>query len=223
MLFSIFLHLFPSSFPFCILIFRLISVYVTNLAWCQLVARWWIINTFLDIRNSNSRRIEDRVQRIPEGPFGNVYIFYPWVELRLSPLRTPVTRGLPCQLRVMLYECGAIGGMLIGKANRRTRSNFSQVPLRQPQISHYLTWDLTRANAVEGQRLTSLIWGFPLKTFLAECCSPNHILKTNLKWKGITLGVNICHNSYTNCCFFHSEAMWLTYCVKREFHWWKLT
>jgi hypothetical protein len=45
-------------------------------------------------------------------------------------------------------DCGAIGGMKIGKGNRSTRRNPAPAPLCLPQIPHDLTWART-------QRLTA--------------------------------------------------------------------
>jgi hypothetical protein len=53
-------------------------------------------------------------------------------------------------------ECGAVGGMKIGRGNRNTRRKPAQVQLCPPQILHDLTWDRTRAAAVGSRRLTAL-------------------------------------------------------------------
>jgi hypothetical protein len=55
----------------------------------------------------------------------------------------------------MRDECGAGGGMRIGKGNRSTRRTRVPVPLLPPQISHDLAWNRTRAAAVGSQRLTA--------------------------------------------------------------------
>jgi hypothetical protein len=47
------------------------------------------------------------------------------------------------------YNYGAVGGMRTGKGNRNTRRKPAPVPLFPPQISHDLSWDRTRAAAVE--------------------------------------------------------------------------
>jgi hypothetical protein len=52
-------------------------------------------------------------------------------------------------------ECGAFGGMRIGRENRRTRRKHFPVPLSPPQIPHDLTWTRIRAAAVGSQRLTA--------------------------------------------------------------------
>jgi hypothetical protein len=45
-------------------------------------------------------------------------------------------------------ECGAVGGMRIGRGNYSTRRKSAPVPLRPPQIPYDLTWARTRTAAV---------------------------------------------------------------------------
>jgi hypothetical protein len=52
-------------------------------------------------------------------------------------------------------ECGAVGGMKIGRGSRSTRRKPALVPLCPPQIPHDHTWARTRAAAVGNRRLTS--------------------------------------------------------------------
>jgi hypothetical protein len=52
-------------------------------------------------------------------------------------------------------DCGAIGGMNIGRGNRSTRRKSVLVPLYPPQIPHDLTQARTRVAAVGSQRLTA--------------------------------------------------------------------
>jgi hypothetical protein len=60
--------------------------------------------------------------------------------VRLSPLGTAATTGLLYQPQVIGDgDCGAVGGMRIGRGNRSTRRNPAPVPLRAPQIPHDLT------------------------------------------------------------------------------------
>jgi hypothetical protein len=63
------------------------------------------------------------------------------VGVRLSPLGTPATNWP----RVIDDECGAVGGMRIGRGNRNT----TPVPLCSPQIPHDLTSTRARAAAME--------------------------------------------------------------------------
>jgi hypothetical protein len=59
-------------------------------------------------------------------------------------------------------DCGAIGGMKIGKGNRSTRRKPTPAPLCPPQIPLDQTRDRTRAAAVGSQRLTAELWrGLP--------------------------------------------------------------
>jgi hypothetical protein len=52
-------------------------------------------------------------------------------------------------------ECGAVGGLRIGRRNRSTRRKPAPVPLCPPQIPHDLTWARTRAAAMGSRRLTA--------------------------------------------------------------------
>jgi hypothetical protein len=54
-------------------------------------------------------------------------------------------------------DCGAIGGMKIGRGNRSTRSKPAPVPLSPPQIPHDLTRARARAAAVGSRRLAPLV------------------------------------------------------------------
>jgi hypothetical protein len=64
--------------------------------------------------------------------------------------------GLLYQLRMRDDDdCGAIGGMRIGRGNRGTWRKPDSVSLCPPQIPHDLTWARTRTAAVGSQRLTA--------------------------------------------------------------------
>jgi hypothetical protein len=52
-------------------------------------------------------------------------------------------------------DCGAIGGMKIGRGNRSTRRKPAPVPFCPPQIPLDQTRERTRAAAVGSQRLTA--------------------------------------------------------------------
>jgi hypothetical protein len=55
--------------------------------------------------------------------------------VRLSPLGTAGTTGLLYQPQMIDDgDCGAIGGMKIGRGNRRTRRKPAPAPLCPPQI-----------------------------------------------------------------------------------------
>jgi hypothetical protein len=47
-----------------------------------------------------------------------------------------------------MNECGAVGGMKIGKAKQSARRKPVPVPLYPPQVPLYLTWDRTEAAEV---------------------------------------------------------------------------
>jgi hypothetical protein len=75
--------------------------------------------------------------------------------VKLSPLGTSATNWPLCQARMIDDECGAVGGMRIGRENRSTRGKPAPVPHYPPQIQHVLSWARTRAAAVGGRRLTA--------------------------------------------------------------------
>jgi hypothetical protein len=59
-------------------------------------------------------------------------------------------------------DCGATGGMKIGRGNRSTRRKPAPAPLCPPQISHDETRARNRAAAVGSQRLTAWAMARPL-------------------------------------------------------------
>jgi hypothetical protein len=61
-------------------------------------------------------------------------------------------------------DCGAIGGMKIGRGNRSTRRKPTLAPLWPPQIPLDQTRDRTRAAAVGNQRVTALAMARPAVT-----------------------------------------------------------
>jgi hypothetical protein len=61
--------------------------------------------------------------------------------VRLSPLGTVSTAGLLYQSQMIDDDdCGAIGGMKIGRGNQSTRRKPAPAPLCPPQIPHDQTW-----------------------------------------------------------------------------------
>jgi hypothetical protein len=94
------------------------------------------------------------------------YYYYNFIVLsgvRLSPLGTAVTNGLLYQPQMIDDgDCGAIGGMKIGRGNRSTGRKHAPVPLCPPQIPHDLTQARTRAAAVGSQRLTAWAMARPI-------------------------------------------------------------
>jgi hypothetical protein len=70
----------------------------------------------------------------------------------LSALGTVATSGLLYKPQMIDEgDCGAIGGMKIGRGNQSTQRKPAPAPLCPPQILH----DQTRAAAVGSQRLTA--------------------------------------------------------------------
>jgi hypothetical protein len=86
-----------------------------------------------------------------------VYIFIIILSgVRLSPLGTAATTVLLYQPRVIDdRDCGAIGGMKIGRGNRSTRIKPAPAPLCPSQIPHDQTRPRTRVAAVGSQPLTA--------------------------------------------------------------------
>jgi hypothetical protein len=75
--------------------------------------------------------------------------------VRLSPLGTAATTGLLYHPQMIDDECGAIGGMRIGRGNRCTLRKPAPVPLCPPQIPRDMTRAGTRAAAVGSRKLTA--------------------------------------------------------------------
>jgi hypothetical protein len=76
--------------------------------------------------------------------------------VRLSPLGTVATIGLLYQPQMMDHgDCGALGGIKIGRGNLSTRRKPSPAPLCPQQIPNDLIQARTRAAAVGSQRLTA--------------------------------------------------------------------
>jgi hypothetical protein len=76
--------------------------------------------------------------------------------VKLSPLGTAATTGLLYQSKMIDDgDCGAIGGIKIGRGNRSTRSKPAPVSLCPPQILHDEIRARTRAAAVGSRRLTA--------------------------------------------------------------------
>jgi hypothetical protein len=66
-------------------------------------------------------------------------------------------------------DCGAIGGMKIGRENRSTRRKPAPTPLCPPQIPRDQTRDRTRAAAVGSQRLTAWAMARPYSAPYVTC------------------------------------------------------
>jgi hypothetical protein len=85
-----------------------------------------------------------------------VQIFLILSGVKLSPLCTVATIGLLYEPQMIDDgDCGAIGGMKIGRGNQNTRREPAPPPLCEPQILHDQTPARTRAAVVGSQRLTA--------------------------------------------------------------------
>jgi hypothetical protein len=79
------------------------------------------------------------------------------------------------QPQLIADECGALGGMRIGRGNRSTWRKPASVLLCPPQIPHDLTWAQTRATEVGSQRLTAWAMAQP-QCFRNWCiCTISHV------------------------------------------------
>jgi hypothetical protein len=98
------------------------------------------------------------VFRMNISKLGFFFIFLvSWRGVRLSPLgiRRPLT-GLLYPPRMIDDECGAVGGMRIGRVYRSTRQTKpTPAPFSPPQIQHDLTRARILAAAVGSRRLTA--------------------------------------------------------------------
>jgi hypothetical protein len=59
-------------------------------------------------------------------------------------------------------ECGAVGGMRIGRGNPSTRRKPDPVPLCPPQVPHDLAWAWPQAAMVGSRELTTWAMAWPL-------------------------------------------------------------
>jgi hypothetical protein len=96
--------------------------------------------------------------RNDHSPWGGVK--WDWVHLVRGPLN-----GLLYQPGMIEddddEECGAVGGMSIGRGKGSTRRKPAPVPLCPPQIAHDLTWARTRVTSVGSRRLTTWAVAWP--------------------------------------------------------------
>jgi hypothetical protein len=119
-----------------------------------------------------------------------LFCFLLWGET-VSPLGTSATIvGLYYQPRMIDDQCGAVGGMRIGRGDRSTRRKPAPVLLCPPQIIHDLNWARTRAAAVGSRRPTAWAMARPkcrdsenyfMTEFLNIFCSTQTHVSCNLK------------------------------------------
>jgi hypothetical protein len=86
-----------------------------------------------------------------------------WVHLVLRSMF-----GLLWEAQLTDDECGAIGGMRIGRRNWSTRRKLAPVPLCPPQIPHDMILARTRTAAVGSRRLTAWAMARPLNIFTSS-------------------------------------------------------
>jgi hypothetical protein len=135
--------------------------------------------------------------------------------VRLSPLGTAATTGLLYQPQMIDEgDCGAIGGMKIGRGNRSTRRKPAPAPLWPPQIWHdhgrartgsqrLTVWavvrkvlctrrigraDLCRAVVWWTDSCWKIAWN---KRFIAGCCLRGLTTSQIREWFGTALGASI--------------------------------
>jgi hypothetical protein len=102
------------------------------------------------------------------------YFFYILSGVRLSPLGTAATTGLLYQPQMIDDgDCGATGGMKIGRGNRSTRRKPVPVPPFPTQTPHDLTRARTRAAAV-GSRWLNMALCYVLVTIVSVISPSAH-------------------------------------------------
>jgi hypothetical protein len=100
------------------------------------------------------------------------WVGWDWVHLVRRPLI-----GLLYQPRMTDDECGAVGGIRIGRGNRITRRKPATVPHCPPKIPHELTWARIRADAVGSRRLTA--WAMAQPDYEGYCLLGCDIVKSS--------------------------------------------
>jgi hypothetical protein len=96
-------------------------------------------------------------------------IFFIISGVGLSPLGTAATPGLLYKPQMIDEgDCGAIGGMKIGRGKLSTRRKPAPAPLCPPQIPHDQTRAWSRVAAVGNQRLTAWAMALPSPTLITK-------------------------------------------------------
>jgi hypothetical protein len=116
-------------------------------------------------------------------------IYYYWWGGTKS-LGTAATSGLLYITQMIdKDDCGAIGGMKIGRGNRSTRRKPAPAPLCPPQIPHDQTRTWARAAAVGSQRLTAWAMAWPLFMTLLVVTTITFTMRSSLPcWLFILVG-----------------------------------
>jgi hypothetical protein len=89
-------------------------------------------------------------------------------------------------------ECGAVGGMNIGRGNQSTRRKPAPMPLCPPQIPHDQTWYRTRAAVAGIRRLTAWAMARPKSQQNLSCVQEQRGAEGQMEgaetvWHGSTL------------------------------------
>jgi hypothetical protein len=105
-----------------------------------------------------------------------IWTFYFFFWGGTKSLGTAATSGLLHKAQMIdESDCGATGGMKIGRGNRSTLRKPAPAPLCPPQIPHDQTRARTRAAAVGSQRLTASAMGRPRDLNLCSCWILAHL------------------------------------------------
>jgi hypothetical protein len=117
--------------------------------------------------------------------------FLGWSET-VHLVRRPLI-GLLYQPRMIVDECGAVGGMRIGRGNQNIRTKPAPVPFRPPQIPHDMTLARDRVAAVGSRQTNRLSYGRTLILAFAslDVCttgvtSPEDTSRSNMLTQGLT-------------------------------------
>jgi hypothetical protein len=116
-------------------------------------------------------------------------------------------------------DCGAIGGMRIGRGNRSTRRKPAPVPLYPPQVPSYFNLARTQAAAVGSWRLTAWAMARPN----SPCFTCRWIRKDKFCWS-FMISVGLLKYSYWiywfwPCSFSELYAIVTTFPVLDVFSW----
>jgi hypothetical protein len=127
----------------------------------------------------------------------------------LSPLGTAANSGLLYKSQMTDEgDCGAIGGMKVGRGNRSTRRKPAPAPLCPPQISYDQTRARTRAAAVGSQRL--IAWAMARPEVVLAFESNNAGLKK--------LSQILYMQSNDSSAYLNATTCFLKYVLKCERH-----
>jgi hypothetical protein len=128
----------------------------------------------------------------------------------LSPFGTAATTGLLHQPQTIDDgDCGAVGGMKIGKRNWSTRRKPAPTPLCPPQIPYDQTRARTQAAAVGSQRLTAWAMARPTPDLSVWGGEDNSYLRSRGYWENFTFANLLlrrelhcrCHNAHSELFF----------------------